>query len=106
MSFMTKIDGVPDTDELRSGMAFFAGSGPTGKTCGDCKHRGYMRESRNGKWNASLQQIVHRASRVMKCAMFKKMSGRHGADIDADYPCCKYFEPKDQPVSSAHRGQL
>lgn len=103
MSYMTKIEGVADTDDLRPGMAFFAGTGPAGKACADCKHRGYMRESRSGKWNEGLQQIVHRAYRVTKCAMFKKMSGHHGADVALDNPACKYFEPKDQPVPSAHQ---
>ncbi len=91
---MVKIDGIPDTDSIRPGMAFFCGTGPAGKTCGGCKHRGYRRESQNSVWNEKLQQDIHRSYRVQKCEMFKKMAGRHGADVDADNPSCKYFEPK------------
>lgn len=77
-------------------MAFFSNTGPAGKTCGDCKFRGYSRENGAGKWNAELQQIVHRSYRVQKCVIFKRMSGgRHGANVDADNPSCKYFEAKE-----------
>lgn len=94
---MVKIDGVPDADAIRPGMAFFCGAGPAGKQCGDCVHRGYRRESRRGTWSDKIQQMVHRSYKVQKCAMFKKMAGVHGPDVDGDNPSCKYFEqkPKD-----------
>lgn len=94
---MVKIDGVPDTEAIRPGMAFFCGTGPAGTKCGDCLHRGYRRESRSGRWDERLQQTIHRSYSVLKCAVFKKMTGRHGADVDSDNPSCKYFEqkPKD-----------
>lgn len=91
---MVKIEGVPDREMVRPGMAFFAGTGPAGKTCGGCKHRGYSRESSRGKWSDTLQQMIYRSYHVQKCAMFKKTSGHHGADVDSDNPCCKFFEPK------------
>jgi|HubBroStandDraft_4_1064222.scaffolds.fasta_scaffold603289_3 hypothetical protein len=70
MSYMTKIEGVADTDDAIPGMAFFAGTGPHGKTCGDCKHHGLTRESRNGTWSERLQQTVYRSYRTTQCAMF------------------------------------
>lgn len=91
---IVKIEGVPDTEAIRPGMAFFCGTGPSGKRCGDCANRGYKREARNGKWNEQLQQVVHRSYSVQKCAVFKKMAGHDGADVDADNPSCKYFEQK------------
>jgi len=94
MSYMTKIEGVADTDDCLPGMAFFAGTGPYGKTCGDCKHRGVSRESRKGTWSENLQQIVHKVYRTTQCAMFKKLSGSHGGNVKKEWPACKYFEAK------------
>lgn len=102
MSKLTQIEGVPDSESIKPGMAFFCGTGPSDKTCGDCKFRGYYRESRAGKWNAELQQIVHRSYRVQKCEMTRRMSGgKHGADVDADNLCCKYFEPEPAKQQAA-----
>lgn len=94
MSYMTRLEGVPDTDDAKPGMAYFAGTGPDGKTCGQCKHRGLTRQSRKGTWSEKLQQIVHKSYRTTQCAMFKKLAGMHGTAVKKDYPCCKYFEPK------------
>jgi hypothetical protein len=94
VSFMTRLPGVPDTDEALPGMAFFAGTGPYGKTCGDCKFRGLVRESQRGTWNEKLQQIVHRHYRTTQCSKYKSLAGHHGSPVKEDYPCCKYFEQK------------
>lgn len=91
---MVKIEGVPDADAIRPGMAFFCGTGPAGTTCGDCQHRGYRRESRSGKWSDELQQQIFRSYSVLKCAIFNKMTARHGADVAAKNPSCKYFQQK------------
>jgi hypothetical protein len=80
---LTRIKGVPDSSEAKPGMAFFEGTGPQDKRCGDCHHRGYYRETANGK---------HR--KVLACQMFKKLSGRHGPPIDRNWHACKYFEQK------------
>ena len=47
MSYMTRIPGYPDRDDVHAGMAHFAGGGPEGKTCESCKHRGYSRKGRD-----------------------------------------------------------
>lgn len=91
---MTKIEGVPDSSDVKPGMAFFAKTGPAGTTCGDCKFRGYTRESSKGHWSEAAQDTVYRTYRVQKCLMVKKMTGHHGADVDADNHSCKFFEPK------------
>lgn len=49
--YMTKLPGIPSSDQVKDGMAFFAGTGPEGKTCGDCKLRGYQRQSSKETWN-------------------------------------------------------
>lgn len=72
---LTTIPGLPDPAAVIDGMAFFAGTGPDGKTCGDCKHRGYYRESTRGKWDETLRQVVFNSYRVAKCAMYKRLSG-------------------------------
>jgi hypothetical protein len=86
MSFMTKTEGEFDRDSVRPGMAFFAGSGPFGETCGNCKHLDGASNTRK-KGNA-------------RCAMFKKLAGRTGEVVDPRYSACKYFEarPKPKPI--------
>jgi hypothetical protein len=76
MGIMTKLDGVPDREDAKPGMAFFANTGPFGATCGDCSHRRF----KQGKG--------------MACAMYHKLTGRHGAAVDRHWSACKYFEPR------------
>ena len=82
MSYMTRLEGVPDTDEALPGMAFFAGTGPEGKTCGQCKHRGYYRENKKEKLVRTAACQIHR----------KLAGGTHGDPVKKRYPACKYFE--------------
>lgn len=96
MNYMTKIEGVADTDDALPGMAFFAGTGPYGKTCGDCTFRGLVRQSQNGTYSERLEQFVYKSYRTTQCAKFKKLSGNYGAAVKADYPACKYFETKEK----------
>lgn len=96
MSFMTKIEGVPDSDQALPGMAFFAGTGPNGKLCKDCKFRGLTRTSSRSTYSEKLQQFVHKTYRTNQCQMFKRLSGNHGAAVGKDYPACKYFEEKSK----------
>ena len=94
MSFMTKISGVADTDEALPGMAFFAGTGPAGKTCGSCKFRGLIRESQKAIYSEKLQDFYRKSYRTTQCQMYKKLSGHHGAAVKSEYDACKYYEPK------------
>lgn len=86
MSYFTKIDGVPDGDTAVPGMAYFAGTGPQGKTCGDCMWRGYYRMRGNGN-----------SYKTTGCEKFRGMTGRHGPVVAADNKSCKYFETKGLP---------
>lgn len=80
---LTRIAGVPNSEDVQPGMAYFAGTGPEGKTCGSCAHRGYQRESVGGK-----------AYSVTSCRQFKRMTGRHGSPVGSDWKACKYYEAK------------
>lgn len=92
---LTRIDGVPDSDSVVPGMAHFAGSGPYGKTCGDCRHRGYEREKKRGKWDETLRQYVSEWYRYLGCAKFKQLTGTSGPVIRSDNRSCKYFEAQE-----------
>jgi hypothetical protein len=82
VGIMTKIDGVPDRDSVKPGMAYFAGTGPFGETCGTCLHRGC---------------IGAKGRRVNGCAVFKSLTGRHGCVVNQYNHSCKYFEPLNPP---------
>lgn len=96
-AFMTKIEGVPDSNDVVPGMAFFAGTGPADKTCGDCAHRGYYRESQTATWSERQGRDVFRTYKVTACAMFKAKSGRNGPPVPAACKSCKYFEQRPNP---------
>ena len=94
MGVMVKEAGIPDSEDAVPGMAFFAGTGPAGKTCGTCAHRGYSRQSQRGTWHDRLQQEVFKSYRTQGCAMFKQLSGHHGPPVETDNKACKYYDPK------------
>ena len=78
---MTKIAGVPDRGDVRPGMGHYAGSGPPGKTCGTCQHRGYYDEDYDKRYG---------------CAMFRKFTSRHGPAVNAGWSSCKYYQEKSE----------
>lgn len=47
INYLTRLPGVPSRDQIVPGMAHFAGTGPRGKLCWDCKNfmRGRGREA-------------------------------------------------------------
>lgn len=81
----------PEHATTAPGMAFFAGMGPLGKTCGDCKFRGYHRE-RKPKFDAYTGQDVIQQYRYQGCEKYRQMTGICGPVIDGDLRACKYFE--------------
>lgn len=93
MSYMTKLPGVPDRDDVRAGMASFEGDGPFGKTCGSCAHRGYWRAGKS-KFNPRTGLIEERGRQSSSCAMFLKLTCRHGPKVEATWRACKHYEPK------------
>ena len=93
---LTHISGVPDKNKVLPGMAFFPDTGPFGKTCGDCKFRGYWRQSAKEIVDPRTGEVITRTYRSYGCEMFKKLSGNHGPVVQPEWPSCKYFEKKDK----------
>jgi hypothetical protein len=56
-------------------MAHFAATGPRGKKCSECLHRG--RATKNGDW---------------RCDKYRALMGKPGPKIWGDPLACKYFE--------------
>ncbi|MGY2987648.1 hypothetical protein [Bradyrhizobium sp. USDA 4508] len=90
MGYLTKLPGVPDRDEVKPGMAHFAGTGPAGKTCGDCKWRGYFRKGRD-KFNPHTNLIESKQVKTMGCREFLRLSHSHGPAVYKGWPACKFF---------------
>lgn len=88
-----KLEG--QAKKTHEGQAHFAGSGPNGKTCGDCTFKGYYRKGRE-RWNEARQEHIARSRKVQGCEKFLRMTGIHGPDIPADALACKYFEQKTE----------
>jgi hypothetical protein len=84
-----RIEGVPDRDSIRPGMAFYAGTGPLGKTFGSCEHLDCM------------------GGKKPRCAMFRKLAGRRGETVDKRNAACKYFKatPKPPPIVPRNKPQ-
>jgi hypothetical protein len=83
---LTKSAGEYGPEDVRPGMAFFARTGPAGKTCGDCKHRGYHR---------TIVAQNNQSTRTVKtnaCAEFNRLTGKHGPVVKDYWLACKYFE--------------
>jgi hypothetical protein len=68
------------------GMAHFAGTGPSGATCGTCQHLGYFRQRINA------QGVVVHTERCGGCAAFNRLTGKHGDAPPPRTPGCKYYE--------------
>jgi hypothetical protein len=82
---LTRAPGEYSIDDVHPGMASFVGTGPAGKTCGDCVHRGYHR---------TIVAQNNQSTRTVKtnaCAEFNRLTGKHGPVVKDYWPACKYF---------------
>jgi hypothetical protein len=62
------------------GMAHWAGSGPRGKSCGQCQH---------------FVEMSIGVGRSTRCHRYETMTGQQGTKkIPVKTPACKYFEAK------------
>jgi len=67
-------------ERTKPGMAHWAGTGPRGKTCGDCEF---------------LTKIQHGLGMSARCGRYHQMMGRWGTvKIPESTPSCKYYEAK------------
>ena len=104
MSYMTKLPGVPDTDEVKAGMAFFPGTGPVGKTCESCAHRGYWKKGKN-KFNPRTGLIEQTQTRSLGCRMFLRLSGRHGPGSIRTGAPANFSKQVSRPSEVQNRGE-
>jgi hypothetical protein len=75
------------------GMAHFAGTGPAGKVCRECKfwreatkHQYYTSTSRHGP---TLKPVP--------CAKFTRLTGKLGPGVPHGAQACKHFEAAENP---------
>lgn len=84
---LTDID--PKHLSTAPGMAFWAGSGPFGKCCHECRFWKYERGIRNDAGD------VVAAKSSKGCFKFYQLTGTHGPKIEGSLRSCKYFEQRD-----------
>ena len=92
MSYLSKLPGVPDSGDVKPGMAHFEGSGPVGKNCGSCAHRGYWHKGPD-RFNPRTDLIESTEIHSLGCRMFFKFSSRHGPPVKKAWRACKHYEP-------------
>jgi hypothetical protein len=76
------------------GMAHFAGTGPKGKTCGQCSFWGYQKLSKSDKTNNNTGEVYRTSTANDGCKKFFILTERHGPKIRPNLLACKYFEGK------------
>lgn len=91
---MVPVPGYPSRDDACPGMAHFAGTGPDGKTCGDCRLRGVWRDRQKYSDDRGRWEDVR--SYNGSCSMFKKLTGKFGPVVQKAWRACRYFEQKDK----------
>ena len=73
------------------GMAYFAGTGPAGKFCGDCKFWTYYRQVSKPRFNRRTGAEEYPAFKWRGCGKFRNLTGHVGPQIDSKLHACKYF---------------
>lgn len=88
MRGLTVIDADLERAEMQTapGMAHWAGSGPAGAKCGNCRFYGYEFVKPNG--NHSFKRSA--------CGKFYAMTRRHGGSLEECQIACKYFDLNPQ----------
>lgn len=93
---LTKAPGEFSADDIRPGMASFLGTGPSGKTCGDCGHRGYYRQTQTSKRDYPDDNGL-RTIKVGTCAKYHELTSKHGPVVRKAWQACKYFVKLKEP---------
>jgi hypothetical protein len=75
MSYLARIEGVPDGDDVTPGMGYFANTGPPDAICGRCKNYG----------------LLNTKGFERKCTEYRRMAGKWGGDLSKRQPACKNF---------------
>lgn len=75
--YMTKLPGVPSSNQAVSGMAYFSDTGPFGAVCSKCQF--YVNDG---------------SANERRCTKYRDMLHAWGAKIRKRQPSCKYFEER------------
>jgi hypothetical protein len=75
------------------GMAHFAGTGPEGKTCGEC----YFWANGNPS-----ERLANRRVKPRACAKYRQLAGREGTPVPHHAGACRYFLPTHPPERQGH----
>jgi hypothetical protein len=78
-------------EKTRAGMASWAAGGPFGATCGECAHYGYHEQIRN-----AAGDTVKTKFRQKCCAMFHRLTQRHGPPVPPNTEACRHFKRREQ----------
>ncbi len=81
-----------------SGMAYWAGTGPPGRTCRECRHFGQKK--------GDIGYNTHGLLKNAKCAQYLSLSLRDGRAIPHDSKACKFFEESVSPPPSFRLKQI
>ena len=77
------------------GMAHFAGTGPAGKTCRECRF--WRPTAGPASHQYGLQGSKHgRQLKEHCCFKFRALTGAYGPKIPHKVRACKYFEPAEK----------
>ena len=77
MKPMTEVAGTPDREDIRPGMAHFAGTGPQGTWC---KHCLFLHVNKYGPGEKGT------------CGKYRKIMGKPGPKFPVMTPSCRYYE--------------
>jgi hypothetical protein len=84
----------PELDRLVKqtlpGMAHWAGTGPPGTTCEQCKHFGYSAPLRNRRG-----KTVGAKNYPKSCHRFFELMQQHGPPLRPSTLSCRHFEPRE-----------
>jgi len=80
------------------GMAYFAGTGPSNKTCRECA---FWRDGKHLYFHTGSK----RGLKPVSCGKFRRMMGRKGLAVPHEASACKYFEQAENPPAITYRGK-
>ena len=74
------------------GMAYFGGSGPLGKYCGDCEFKGFSYQG-NARISPKTGEEFYHTHRSNGCSKAYELTGKKkpGPDFSDKMHACKYF---------------
>jgi hypothetical protein len=76
----------------RPGQAHWAGSGPSGKSCGECCHLGYFKQHRNARGDTV------RSEHTGGCRRYFQLTGEHGPVVPRNAGACRHFEQTTETI--------